>query len=72
MRRRKHASDTHPGIYLKEYVALYGKTTWSMSVYGSNTALIEHYISPIIGSMKLSDVTARGLEKYYMGSSFSQ
>ena len=43
-----------------------------MSVYGSNTALIEHYISPIIGSMKLSDVTARGLEKYYMGSSFSQ
>ena len=51
---------------LKEYVALYGKTTWSMSVYGSNTALIEHYISPIIGSMKLSDVTARVLEKYYM------
>ena len=33
---------------LKEYIALYGKTTWSMSVYGSNTALIEHYISPII------------------------
>lgn len=51
---------------LKEYVALYGKTTWSMSVYGSNTALIEHYISPIIGSMKLNDVTARVLEKYYM------
>ena len=51
---------------LKEYVALYGKTTWSMSVYGSKTALIEHYISPIIGSMKLSDVTARVLEKYYM------
>lgn len=51
---------------LKEYVALYGKTTWSMSVYGSNTALIEHYISPIIGSMKISDVTARVLEKYYM------
>ena len=51
---------------LKEYVSLYGKTTWSMSVYGSNTALIEHYISPIIGSMKLSDVTARVLEKYYM------
>ncbi len=51
---------------LKEYVALYGKTTWSMSVYTSNTGLIEHYISPIIGSMKLTDVTARVLEKYYM------
>lgn len=51
---------------LNEYVALYGKTTWSMSVYSSNTSLIEHYISPMIGSMKLNEVTARVLEKYYM------
>ena len=51
---------------LKEYVSLYGKTTWSMSAYSSNTALIENYISPIIGNMKLSGVTARVLEKYYM------
>ena len=51
---------------LKEYVALYGKTTWSMSVYTGNTGLIEHYISPIIGNMKLSEVTARVLEKYYI------
>ena len=51
---------------LKEYVSLYGKTTWSMSAYSSNTALIENYISPIIGNMKLSDVTARVLQKYYM------
>lgn len=51
---------------LKEYVALYGKTTWSMSFYSGNTALIEHYIEPIIGSMKLNEVTARVLEKYYM------
>lgn len=51
---------------LKEYVSLYGKGTWSMSVYGSNTKLIEHYISPIIGDMKLTDITARVLEKYYI------
>lgn len=51
---------------LKEYVALYGKITWSMSVYGSNTTLTEHYIEPIIGGMKLNEVTARVLEKYYM------
>ena len=49
-----------------DHVSLYGKTTWSMSAYSSNTALIENYISPIIGNMKLSDVTARVLEKYYM------
>lgn len=51
---------------LKEYVVLYGKTTWSMSVYSSNTALIEHYINPIIGSMKLTEITPRILEKYYV------
>lgn len=44
----------------------YGKTTWSMSAYSSNTTLIENYISPIIGNMKLSDITARVLGKNYM------
>ena len=48
---------------LTEYVSLYGKVNWSMSMYSSNQALIEHYISPIIGSMKLNEVTARVLEK---------
>lgn len=51
---------------LKEYVALYGKTTWAISTYGGCTALIEHYIIPIIGSMKLNEITSRVLEKYYM------
>ena len=51
---------------LKEYVSLYGKTTWSISTYGACTALIEHYINPIIGSMKLNEITSRVLEKYYM------
>lgn len=51
---------------LKEYVALYGKTTWAMSTYKGSTAMIEHYISPIIGSMKLNEVTPRVLEKYYL------
>ncbi len=50
---------------LDEYVSLYGKATWSMSVYSSNIALIGNYISPIIGDMKLNDITARVLEKYY-------
>ena len=51
---------------LKEYVALYGKTTWAISTYGGCTSLIDHYIIPIIGSMKLTEITARVLEKYYM------
>ena len=51
---------------MREYVALYGKTTWSMSMYTGNIGLIKHYISPIIGNMKLNEVTARVLEKYYL------
>lgn len=50
---------------LKEYVSLYGKNVWSISMYDSSTALIRHYISPIIGSMKITDITPRILEKYY-------
>lgn len=51
---------------LKEYVLLYGKTTWAISTYGNNTAMIDHYIIPIIGSMKLNEITSRVLEKYYI------
>lgn len=50
---------------LKEYVALYGKVTWAMSTYSSNVGLIDHYISPLIGQLKLNDLTTRVIEKYY-------
>lgn len=50
---------------LKEYVALYGKTTWALSTYQGNVSLIEHYIVPILGDMKLTDVNTRVIEKYY-------
>ena len=50
---------------LKEYVALYGKATWAMSTYSSNVGLIDHYISPIIGSLKLKEINTRVIEKYY-------
>ena len=50
---------------LREYVSLYGKSTWALSTYSSNRGLINNYISPFIGSMKLKDVTPRVLEKYY-------
>ena len=50
---------------LKEYVDLYGKTKWSMSAYTGNTALIRHYIMPIIGHLKIKEITTRTLEQYY-------
>ena len=50
---------------LDEYVDLYGKTKWSISMFNSNTALIRNYIKPIIGKLKLNEVTSRSLEQYY-------
>lgn len=50
---------------LKEYVDLYGKTKWSLSTYESNVSLIEHYIKPKIGTMKISDINIRVIERYY-------
>ena len=47
---------------LREYVSLYGKNTWSMSMYEGSTGLIKNYINPIIGPMKLSEVTPRVYE----------
>ena len=50
---------------LTEYVSLYGKAKWSISAYTSNMSLIRHYIEPLLGSVKLKEITARTLEKYY-------
>lgn len=50
---------------LKEYVAIYGKAKWSVSAYTANTGLIRNYISPMLGSMNIREITARVLETYY-------
>ena len=50
---------------LKEYVAMYGRTKWAMSTYGSNVSLIKHYIDPLIGKLKVTEITTRVMERYY-------
>ena len=50
---------------LREYVALYGKSNWALSTYDANVAEIEHYIIPMLGKMKLTDINTRVIEKYY-------
>lgn len=50
---------------LDEYVDLYGKAKWSLMFYSTNMGLIKNYISPIIGELKLNEINARVLEKYY-------
>lgn len=43
----------------------YGVNTWAMSTYESRKSLIANYIRPLIGDMKLEDVTPRIMDKYY-------
>ena len=44
---------------------MYGKSNWSLSTYSANVNMIKSYIQPYLGAMKLEDITARVLEKYY-------
>ena len=50
---------------LEEYMSIYGVSKWSMSTYDSRKSLIAHYINPIIGEMKLEDITPRTMDRYY-------
>lgn len=50
---------------LKSKADIYGVNTWAMSTYESRKSLIANYIRPLIGDMKLEDVTPRIMDKYY-------
>lgn len=50
---------------LEEYMSIYGVNTWAMSTYESRRNLVFNYITPIIGDMKLEDVSPRVMDQYY-------
>ena len=50
---------------LEEYVNVYGVNNWALSTYQQRKSLIVHYINPVIGDMKIEDITTRVLDKYY-------
>lgn len=50
---------------LEEYVSIYGVNTWAPSTYESHKGLIHNYICPLIGDMKLDDITPRMMDKFY-------
>ncbi len=61
-RQQKWVSCKTLADLLTEYIALHGKNVWAMSTYTSNVGLIDHYIRPFLGEMKLSDITTRVLD----------
>lgn len=50
---------------LEEYTSIYGVNTWAMSTYEARRSLMFNYINPIIGDMKLDELTPRTMDKYY-------
>ena len=50
--------------FLSDFVSFMGKRRWGVSMYDSQNSLIANYINPIIGDMKVQDVTTRVVDKY--------
>jgi integrase len=50
---------------LSEYVSTYGINTWAASTYESKRSLIDNYVLPIIGDVRLDDVNPRMMNSYY-------
>lgn len=57
-------SDQTISEFLLDFVSLYGEKKWGVSMYDSQNSLIANYINPIIGDMKVQDVTPRMVDKY--------
>lgn len=54
------------GQLIREYVWLYGRAKWSLSMYTSTQGLIRNYINPYFGSVRLDELTPRLVSKLYM------
>lgn len=57
-------SDQTISEFLLDFVSLYGEKKWGVSMYDSQNSLISNYINPIIGDIKVQDVTPRMVDKY--------
>lgn len=51
---------------IQEYVWLYGRVKWSLSMYASTQGLIQNYINPYFGNVQLDELTPRLVSKLYM------
>lgn len=50
--------------FLDDFVMLYGEKKWGISMYESQTALIENYIRPIIGNVPVQEISPLVVDKY--------
>lgn len=50
---------------VREYIQIYGEIKWSYSSYTIRTSLINRYILPQIGNLKLSIINGRLMSRYF-------
>lgn len=43
--------------FLEKYIALYGRKKWGATTMGKNKQLIKNYIKPILGNVRIQDIT---------------
>lgn len=51
--------------FLDEYISIYGVNKWALSTYTSNCGLIQNYINPYIGDIKLEKLNPRMMDYYF-------
>lgn len=51
--------------FLYDFICLYGEKNWSVSTYDGNTGLIANYINPLIGDVKIQDITPHFADKFF-------
>ena len=50
--------------FLYDFVTMYGEQKWGVSMYDMSTGLIENYINPLIGDLKIQSITTRTTDKF--------
>lgn len=56
-RRKEHEKVETISDLMERYIALYGQTKWSLSTYQSNCGLIRNYILPLLGNIRLEELS---------------
>ena len=51
---------------LDDYLHVYGEHKWAPSTYNSNKCLIDLYIRPFLGEMRMDKITVKTIEDYYI------
>ena len=64
-RRKEHEKVETISDLMERYVALYGQTKWAFSTYQSNCGLVRNYVLPLLGNIRLEELSPRIVAELY-------